>query len=307
MSNDQPATLFPPTLWPRTVQVTEQALHSGAIQPIPTTLALVADHDLQFIVRCMDQTAPSSLSAGVNHPPRQPGPNPFLPYEQELFVADLSATHICLLNKFNVVNHHLLMVTRSFVEQTSLLTLEDFTAMWLCLAAFEGLAFFNGGAQAGASQRHKHLQYIPLPLGTIGPKLPIEPALAQAQFDGPVGRSAALPFAHALVKLEPHWIERPEDAAAATLEFYYLLLRAVGWSGALAQDAQQPFPYNLLATRQWLWLIPRRQEHFYDISVNALGFAGSLFARNATQMALIQQHGPLGVLSRVGIGVSVGQ
>jgi ATP adenylyltransferase len=277
--------------------VTAQALHSGAIQPIPTTLTLVADHDLHFIVRCMDASQPRRST-----PTSAPGHDPFLPYEAELFVAELSPTHVCLLNKFNVVNHHLLMVTRAFEEQTAPLTLADFTAMWLCLAEFEGLAFYNGGAAAGASQRHKHLQYIPLPLGTIGPRVPIEKALAQAQFDGLIGRTDALPFVHALVKLDPRWIHTPAEAATITLEYYELLLHAVGCAGL-----QPPFPYNLLATRHWLWLIPRRQEHFLSISVNALGFAGSLFARDAAQLALIRQHGPLAVLGGVGIGVSGGQ
>jgi len=36
-------------------------------------------------------------------------------------------------------------------------------------------------------------------------------------------------------------------------------------------------PYNLLATRRWMLVVPRRQERYEKISVNALGFAGSLF------------------------------
>lgn len=296
--SEQQTTLAPGTLWPRTLQLTEQALRSGAIQPIPTTLALVADHDLQFIVRCMDNAARPSVNASQSA--RVPARDPFLPYETELFVGDLSPTHVCLLNKFNVVNHHLLMVTRAFEEQTALLTLEDFIAMWLCLAEFEGLAFYNGGPIAGASQRHKHLQYIPLPLGALGPKLPIEPALAQAEFDGLIGRSSALPFVHAVIKLEPCWIHTPMEAATATLEYYQLLLRAVG-CGPTERKDERPCPYNLLATRQWLWLIRRCQEDFHGISVNALGFAGSLFARDAAQMALIRQHGPLQVLRGVGV------
>ena len=116
-----------------------------------------------------------------------------------------------------------------------------------------------------------------------------------------------MPFAHALVKLDPRWINAPAEAAAMTLEYYRLLLRAVGGPVPPTQGTQQPFPYNLLATRQWLWLIPRGQERFQGISVNALGFAGSLFARDATQMALIRQYGPLQVLRGVGIGVSGSQ
>ena len=57
-------------------------------------------------------------------------------------------------------------MTRAFEEQTDLLNLEDFAALWFCLQEIDGLAFFNGGKIAGASQRHKHLQLIPLPFFT---------------------------------------------------------------------------------------------------------------------------------------------
>jgi sulfate adenylyltransferase (ADP) / ATP adenylyltransferase len=43
-------------------------------------------------------------------------------------VAHLSPTHVCLLNKFNVVAHHVLVVTREFEQQTSPLNAADFDA-----------------------------------------------------------------------------------------------------------------------------------------------------------------------------------
>lgn len=43
-------------------------------------------------------------------------------------MAHLSDTHTCLLNKFNLVPYHTLVVTRQFEEQTSALTAADFDA-----------------------------------------------------------------------------------------------------------------------------------------------------------------------------------
>jgi hypothetical protein len=37
--------------------------------------------------------------------------------------------------------------------------------------------------------------------------------------------------------------------------------------------------YNLLIARRWMLLVPRRRERFETPSVNAVGFAGSLFTR----------------------------
>lgn len=59
--------------------------------------------------------------------------NPFLPYEEALWVRHLSPTHTLLLNKFNVVAHHLICVTREFEQQTQPLTAADLEATWTAM------------------------------------------------------------------------------------------------------------------------------------------------------------------------------
>ena len=54
--------------------------------------------------------------------------NPFLPYNEDLWVDHLSDTHTLLLNKFNVVAHHLLVVTRSYESQLDRLNASDLQA-----------------------------------------------------------------------------------------------------------------------------------------------------------------------------------
>lgn len=76
--------------------------------------------------------------------------NPFLPYEEEMFVAKMPPGHVLLLNKFNVVDDHVLIVTEAFEEQTALLTNADFIAMWSALREIDGLSFYNAGQVAGA-------------------------------------------------------------------------------------------------------------------------------------------------------------
>ena len=58
-------------------------------------------------------------------------------------------------------------------------------------------------------------------------------------------------------------------------------------------------PYNLLVTRDWMLLVPRSKEHFDTISVNALGFAGSLLVRNETELETVRERGPFEVLRHV--------
>jgi ATP adenylyltransferase len=90
--------------------------------------------------------------------------DPFSPCEEALRVGDIGERHFLLLNKFNVLAHHLLIVTKDFEPQESLVGEDDFAALFACLDRFDGLGFYNGGTVAGSSQPHKHLQIVPLPL-----------------------------------------------------------------------------------------------------------------------------------------------
>ena len=199
-----------------------------------------------------------------------------------------------------VLDHHLLIVTRRFVPQETLLDEADCTALSLAMADHAGLGFYNGGAVAGASQPHKHLQWVPLPLAEPGPAVPIAPLLPSARRAGEVGIAPGLPFRHAFVALDPALATQPRTFAETLHAGYRAALRAVGIA-AVHRDGElwQSAPYNLLITREWLLLVPRRQESEAGISINALGFAGSLFVRDQAQCALLRRRGPLAVLRAV--------
>ena len=271
--------LEPGTLWEKVKQQTAHALECGALQTIATESQLIEQNGIPFLVRILSSLAKKENSKNVS------AKNPFLPYEEDLFVTNISDTHLCLLNKFNVAKYHLLIVTREFESQDTWLNERDFEAMWATLAEIDGLVFYNGGKTAGASQRHKHLQLVPFPLIPEGQKLPIEGAIASAQWSNGVGTTASFPFRHALV---------PLDSAQSTLERYSTLLDAVGMS-----IVQQPKAYNLLATREWMLIVPRSQESFRSISVNSLGFAGTLLARDRQQLKILKESKPLTVLTEV--------
>ncbi|WP_445635182.1 Phosphorylase [Nostoc sp. DSM 114161] len=293
----QKILLQPGTLWKSVKERTEYALQCGALLSIPTEFEFVEQDGVRFLVRILsnlnrkkaakEKQEKQSATSGKEF-------NPFLPYEEDLFVADISDTHVCILNKFNVVDYHLLIITRAFEEQESLLTLEDFTAMWVCLADFDGLGFYNSGKIAGASQRHKHLQLVPLPLAPSGSQIPIEPLLRETEFHNSIA-IPKLPFLHAFAPLNPQWVESPFTAGKATAEIYRTLLDDVGL------DATQLGAYNLLMTREWMLIVPRSQEHFHTISVNSLGFAGALLVKNAEEMQLLKDQGPITILKSVAI------
>jgi ATP adenylyltransferase len=261
-------------LWSTIVERTARALASGALIPIHTEVELIEDEGVHFLVRVvssLERKARAKRPASEGGPPK----NPFLPpYEEELFVGPVPPAHVCLLNKFNVFEHHALLVTRDFEEQDALLTLADFEALLTCMAEFDSLAFYNGGRLAGASQPHKHLQLVPVPLASGAHRTPMDEAIAQRR----------LPFRHALGP-------PPREPAQAHVT-YKELLRAVG--------CERPgTPYNLLATRDWMLVVPRTQECFESTSLNALAFAGSLLVKNREQLERVRTVGPLAMLRAV--------
>jgi ATP adenylyltransferase len=201
-----------------------QALASGALHSIATEQCRIQDRGLGFLVRSVSSLRHKPREPQPDQPAGAPRPNPFLPPEPALTLGALPPDHLLVLNKFNVLEQHLLIVTRTFVHQESLLTEADFAALWQLLGEIDGLGFYNGGRLAGASQTHKHLQLVPLPLDPAGPAVPLEPLLADARGE----RVAGLPFAHGFRALPAELWSRPQQAAAHCLELYRQLLAQVG-------------------------------------------------------------------------------
>ena len=295
--------------WSHVRDCARRALQCGALQPIDTRTEFADDGDVTFVIR-IPKSAGRKRVAGK--PARgSPARNPFLPYQRELFVADISPTHVCLLNKFSVVENHVLIVTRAFEDQTSPLTLDDFAALWRCLEPRTSLGFYNGGRQAGASQPHKHLQVVPLPLTSRGPAIPIEPLLPVGEWH--VSKSeptsqARLPFRHAFARLSSGGLSSGggavqdgavQDGADDSRKAFAVYRHMLEQLGVRRNDAGRLSPYNVLVTRDWMLVVPRSHDAYESISINALGFAGSLFVRDEQQSECVRKIGPLQLLRHV--------
>lgn len=291
---------------------TSHALACGALHPVETAQTYIDDGGVRFAVRVAANLA--RKEAVRLTPQTQPPRDPFLPYEPDLFVADLSPTHVALLNKFNVIDQHLLIVTRRYEPQEALLDAADFGALVEAMRAIDGLGFYNGGTAAGASQPHKHLQMVPLPLGDGGPATPdhgvngtpIESLLGGAQAvhgARPIAIVPALRFRHAFARVDlGPGSGTASEAARVALDCYRALLDAVDVPSIdVGGVAHQGAPYNLLVTRRWMLVVPRSAECAEGMSVNALGFAGSFFVRDAAQLQTLARLGPMTALERVGV------
>jgi ATP adenylyltransferase len=272
------------------------------MEPIETETEWIEDGGVRFMLRRVSSLARKRLDQRRRAAQAAAGraANPFRPYEENLFVSSVSPTHVALLNKFNVIDRHLLLVTRDFVNQEAPLDAADFTALAACMAEFDSLGFYNGGVAAGASQPHKHLQLVPLPVDAGAFPVPVEAALDAVRDRTGILSVPGLPFRHAFVWLAPAAAEAPKATAFRLAPLYVSLLAAVGVSPVTRSgEVRQSGPYNLLVTRRWMLAVPRAQEHFEGISINALGFAGSLFVQDDTQRAALARAGPMQALCAV--------
>lgn len=260
------------------------ARHNGALVPTHSTSTVIRDSGIDYVVRLIERAEQKpGGDEGKSGDPFAP------PYDPDLCVGDVTPTHAALLNKFPVLDRHLLIVTRAFEPQTSALSVSDFEALLCVLRGWDGLAFYNAGLTAGASQPHRHLQIVDQQVASAGSELPLTDALAASTFDGAIGYNAALPFPNTVARMPADAIAEPGTAAPDVRRLYLAMLDAIERPAGGGID---PGPYNLLATRDWLWAVPRRCSGFQGIEVNALGFAGALLVGDTQQLAELRANGP---------------
>jgi ATP adenylyltransferase len=99
--------------------------------------------------------------------------DPFENPPPALHLADIpksNPSHLLVLNKFPIIAEHFILATKSNKKQTHVLEQDDLEAAYACLKAWQDgtskqkrlFAFFNSGEHSGASQPHRHLQFLPV-------------------------------------------------------------------------------------------------------------------------------------------------
>ncbi|GAA5921871.1 hypothetical protein JCM1841_000953 [Sporobolomyces salmonicolor] len=249
------------------------------------------------------------------------------PYQQDLFVAEDTVkedgdehgeSFVVLLNKFCVTPRHFLLVTKDFVKQTTPLSPLEIFASYSILKQLglreKHLAFFNCGVESGASQPHKHLQFLPLPNGVAPFDSFIDshkPQDTKSPFQLP------LPYANftALLELPSNAVDVPGYLGNRFLQLLDLMidhLRRLAESDSEQDASFSPGPirlsnlsYNVILTTSYLHLVPRLCEKFTTasnrgVSINSLGFAGMVLVKEQEALDEIKEIGVLEVLKGVG-------
>ncbi|KAH7924250.1 hypothetical protein BV22DRAFT_1105598 [Leucogyrophana mollusca] len=283
------------------------ALQKKPIEPAPTANAGVAlTNQPVEVIKKADPFAP--------------------PYVPNLHVGDLrdedsSGDYVVLLNKFCVVPHHFLLVTKEFRSQTSPLIPPDLVQVYLLLLAARQankhyIAFYNCGPNSGASQSHKHIQFIeveddgpPIERLARAAKLEVQGKTVSLETKKPFSLTS-MPYANHVFRL-PILSPRATPAQLEKIVFppFLSLLDLVISTVRHDPDYPPGTPsYNAILTLEHMHLIPRKQETHTltgtgeKLSVNSLGFAGMLLVKSEEELAAVKAEGMGTILGGVGLG-----
>ena len=88
-------------------------------------------------------------------------------------------------------------------------------------------------------------------------------------------------------------------------EAYLKCLDHLGINMTEQTDVKEDNPndHNMLLTKNFLYVVPRSAEGFTEddgnVTVNSLGFVGTLAVKSEADLALIKKHGPLTILEKI--------
>lgn len=272
--------------------LSDEAIAGGALLPVESHEIALEENGLNFVVRHVKALEQKQELPGG---PRDPNFNPFLPPDPALTVGPIGEHHVAILNKYPVSRRHLVLARKEFAEQLSPLELSDFQALAHVLSTCGGLGFYNGGAPAGASQRHKHVQWVP-PAAENASLRMFRSVLDPDVREQTVFVHLQLPMQHCFVKVRAGQGLDENESAQSLLRGYQRALETLRLNAD--SDGLLP-PFNMLVEDGWMLLVPRSQEHFSGVSLNALSFGGVLYVRNQEQIEALRQAGPLTALTAV--------
>ncbi|KAH9895084.1 ATP adenylyltransferase-domain-containing protein [Cubamyces lactineus] len=304
----------------------DKARASGDLLFFPSSVHTHTEHDVEFQIR---------LCPALQNKPRLPTPDfnedapaakeqekkrhdPFAPpYVPNLYLGEVrdeaeGNEYVILFNKYSVVPHHILMVTKDFQSQTSPLMPPDLVQAYLFLVAAKKagrkfFAFYNCGDLSGASQPHKHLQLIPIE--DDGPPVEKLARAAKIEHEERPFALSQLPYANHVRRLPPSLPSASPAALEPALAHAFLELLDLAISTVRHDGTYPPGPpsYNVVLTLEHVHVVPRRRETHTlartgePLSVNALGFAGMLLVKSERELEAVREEGVGAILRGVGL------
>lgn len=232
--------------------------------------------------------------------------DPFLPpFDEGIFIMNISKTHSLIFNKFMVAKSHLLIITKIFEAQTDQLTENDLFDTYNVMKIHNGFAFFNSDMKSGASQKHKHLQIIPYSefktryLDKILEIIADEKKVA-LEIDSKLGFTSLFfeyfePYKYCLGKFREYnpFVESPEIYKKYLFSVYVKCRQRL-------QIENKCVSFNLLFGANWILFVPRKKEKFANtVSLNSLACLGSILTSSTEKFELLQKSKPSDIFNEI--------
>ena len=261
----------------------------------------------QFQLRYCPSLAKKPTTTAATEPkPTNKKPDPFANPSEDLLIATGigNGKHTLVLNKFPIIRNHFIMATREWKAQDHLLDADDLAATYACLQAWSGpsplFAFYNSGPESGASQPHRHVQFVPVEAMRNEQQNTWDPLIDHVHHKADFGYIPNLPFAHFALSI-------PKDPSAETLHSIYLALYKAAVTAAqqdkpaaateIKGSTAASISYNLSMTTSTMLICPRRSEKATlaaaevtsgEVSLNGTILAGTLMVKNENEWMLLR-------------------
>ncbi|KAB8295750.1 hypothetical protein EYC80_008575 [Monilinia laxa] len=271
---------------------------AGDITYFQTQLAILHCNSLPFQLRYSPALAHKPKSGKPKDTNQKPF-NPFLNPLKSLLIAEVDS-HNLVLNKFPVIPDHFILATKEFKEQTHLLEEADLGVAYECLKSYrvegeELFGFFNSGDHSGASQPHRHIQFLPVESMRTGLGQESQWSLLS---DGLSGSPAPeLPFTYFAASL-PVDIQ-PSDLHATYIYLHQQACQLMKTTSSINLKGKSSISYNLGFTDKSMVLCPRVSEglSIHDNDGNTIGsvalngtlLAGTLLVKSETEWDAVRK------------------
>ena len=270
-------------------------------------------------------------------------PDPFENPAADLLVAALpekAPSHNLVLNKYPVIPNHSIIATKTSKPQTDVLEEDDLAVTHACLRAWsEGsshksprrlFGFFNSGEYSGASQAHRHLQFLPFEDMTGPATIQEEWELLVDKMNHPFPEkpeflhNPALPFRHYALRILPK--SSTTELYQTYLSLYRAAVEAVqnfDRKESTKETAEKRDPtaadisYNLAMTVDMMAICPRRSEAARvpssegdgSVAINGTILAGTLMVKDQVEWESLRRDPDLlsEVLSTIGYPIDCGR
>ena len=248
-------------------------------------------------------------------PPADAPPHPAnadIDQPASLDIAFIFPVHKLVYNTYPALRpSYLLLTASSLHHQSSPLSLTDINAARTALAGLSRgsggengvkheeeetgnyMLIFNCGRASGCSRSHKHMKLFPRP----------SPSSFHLFPDSPSDKPAKVPYLYDLFHHSPSFPLGPfdnPDTPTSIATFYESSLSRFRALLNIEGDDEH-IPHNMIMTREWTIVIPRRAAQVNGLSANATGMMGMVWVSKMEEVEQWKREGPWKILGELGL------